>query len=201
MLVIVLQTQQVQQKLKFNFQIGGFMKKLLALFILLITLITSTFIISCGDDTEEPKTVTITFNSNGGSIVESQVFVVGVNYQLEIPTKEGYEFIGWYLDAEFKVLVNSNDFTSDKDATLYAKWGEQGVYFYINYDLREDETIVETEYPTKVLCGEGTIKLPTVYKKGYTFLGWKESGKNEVITMLTTNRTSQVTLIPYFKKA
>ena len=178
------------------------MKKLLALFLLLITLITSAFIISCGDDdTEEPKTVTITFNSNGGSVVERQVFIAGEKYQLEIPTKEGYEFIGWYKDAEFKMLVSSSDFSSNEDATLYAKWGEQGVYFYINYDLHEDETIVETEYPTKVLCGDGTVKLPTVYKKGYTFLGWKESGKNEVIIMLTTNRTSQVTLIPYFQKA
>ena len=65
------------------------------------------------------KEYTITFDSNGGSIVSSKA----VKYEDTInsipqPTREGYKFIGWYLDGE------KFDFDTEIDSDLYleAQW-------------------------------------------------------------------------------
>ena len=67
--------------------------------------------------------------SNGGSIVES------VNYDgsstITIPnnpTKEGFEFDGWYWDNgtfEIPFTANSLDTPIEDDLTVYAKWVQQ----------------------------------------------------------------------------
>ncbi|MBQ9833791.1 MAG: InlB B-repeat-containing protein [Bacilli bacterium] len=67
----------------------------------------------------EVKTYTITFNSNGGSNVESQNVIENDKaYQPSNPTKAGYTFGGWYLGNNkynFNTSVTSN-------ITLTAKW-------------------------------------------------------------------------------
>ncbi len=65
---------------------------------------------------------TVTFNSNGGSIVPSQI--VNYNAMATIPTpptKTGYTFNGWFSDA---ALATAFVFTSPMvgDTTLYANW-------------------------------------------------------------------------------
>ena len=62
---------------------------------------------------------TITFNSDGGTDVESQTVTEGERVsEPAAPTKEGYTFIGWY-DGDTKF-----DFTTRiaKDYTLTAKY-------------------------------------------------------------------------------
>ena len=46
------------------------------------------------------ETVTITFNSNGGSAVESITLESGNEYYelAPVPTKENYAFSGWYTE-------------------------------------------------------------------------------------------------------
>ena len=65
---------------------------------------------------------TITFDSMGGSKVEAIDIVKGHNLEKpDDPTKEGFEFQGWYVDKDytspydFDKVVTSN-------STLYAKW-------------------------------------------------------------------------------
>lgn len=74
----------------------------------------------------EPETVTVTFNSNGGSSVDSQEVTVGSKVtEPETPTKSGYEFNGWYKDSTF---TDDFSFVFDRatdDMTLYAKWTEE----------------------------------------------------------------------------
>ena len=66
----------------------------------------------------------ITFDSDGGTPVESQFITVGEKAtEPDTPFKEGFRFIGWYLDD------NLYDFTSEvtKDITLKAHWEEQAM--------------------------------------------------------------------------
>ena len=70
------------------------------------------------------NTYTVTFNTDGGSAVDSQT----VNYNSTAttptePTKTGYTFAGWYTDAG---CTNSYDFLAavTESITLYAKWTE-----------------------------------------------------------------------------
>ncbi len=65
---------------------------------------------------------TMAFNSNGGTVVESQVIEHGMSAARPTdPTREGYTFEGWYED---EGLTTVYDFTKPVEAglTLYAKW-------------------------------------------------------------------------------
>lgn len=67
----------------------------------------------------------ITFNTNGGSVVASQTVIEGNKViEPEDPTREGYNFVGWYLDSE---LLEAYDFNSEvtSNLALYAKWNEK----------------------------------------------------------------------------
>ena len=71
--------------------------------------------------TETPK-FTVTFNTDGGSAVDSQSVESGkMATKPEDPTLEGSWFLGWYGDKE---LTKEFDFTSPitNDTEVYAKW-------------------------------------------------------------------------------
>lgn len=74
----------------------------------------------------------VTFESNGGSAVPAQtVNAGGKAKEPTAPTKEFYEFQGWYADSE---LTSRFDFTKTKirqDITLYAKWEYKGTFTYL----------------------------------------------------------------------
>lgn len=74
------------------------------------------------------ESYTVTFESNGGSTVASQTVAEGESASRpEDPTKSGYVFGGWYLDAAaskpytFGTAVDSN-------ITLYAEWYEDVIF-------------------------------------------------------------------------
>lgn len=75
--------------------------------------------------------VTITFETNGGSKIapvkvpcESELADVLVNPP--VPTRDGFDFGGWYRDADFNDEVTMRDTTLSADSTFYAKWIEKG---------------------------------------------------------------------------
>lgn len=71
----------------------------------------------------EVETITITFNSNGGSSVESMIINKGTELSLpEAPTYEEHKFIGWELKDETLI---SNNTKFEEDTTLFAKWEEE----------------------------------------------------------------------------
>ncbi len=65
----------------------------------------------------------VTFNSMGGSAVDSQTAVGGVVTQPAEPTKDGYTFSGWYTD---EACTTPFDFSTpvSEPITLYAGWTE-----------------------------------------------------------------------------
>ena len=101
------------------------------------------------------RQVTITYDSNGGSEVEPQKWML-YDYAIapDDPVREGYEFVGWFTDKE---LTKEYDFVKTEvpgDITLYAKWipivEEKDEYITITeYIYTEKE--VENEIPDKEL--------------------------------------------------
>lgn len=71
------------------------------------------------------KAVTVKFDSNQGTAVDSQLVTVGDKVVKPTdPTKEGYTFSGWFTDED---CTNAYDFDADVDGTqpeftLYAGW-------------------------------------------------------------------------------
>ncbi len=99
---------------------------------------------------------TITFETNGGSdIPDTKVELNSYIPKPENPTKEGFNFIGWYSDKEFTKAWNFEKNVVVYDITLYAKWEEiititlynnitkDEVYYSSAYGLTGDELKVE----------------------------------------------------------
>ena len=78
-----------------------------------------------GAQAPEVLKVTVTFDSNQGTAVDSQLVAVGGKVAKPAdPTKKGYTFSGWFTDED---CTNAYDFDADVDGTqpeftLYAGW-------------------------------------------------------------------------------
>lgn len=80
-------------------------------------------------DPDQPKTFRVTFNTQGGSAVETQTVADGETASKPSnPTKDGFRFGGWYTDADC-TEGKEYDFRTPvtKNLTLYAKWTESVV--------------------------------------------------------------------------
>lgn len=94
------------------------------------------------EQAEEPDpvtTFTVSFRTNGGTAVEQQTIVEGGTAEKPAdPTREGYEFTGWYLDPE---CTEPFDFTTpvQENTTLYAGW-EQVKEPVASDDAKADDT-------------------------------------------------------------
>ncbi len=69
---------------------------------------------------------TVKFDTTGGTHLESKRAMYG-DYldQEEIPTREGYIFAGWYLDADCTQPWDSENDMITQSMTLYAKWDKK----------------------------------------------------------------------------
>ncbi|GFI18350.1 MAG: InlB B-repeat-containing protein [Lachnospiraceae bacterium] len=68
----------------------------------------------------------VSFDTQGGTVVESQVRMHGeLLEKMEPPTREGFEFDGWYLDPGGTVPWDTDTDTVTESMTLYAKWKEK----------------------------------------------------------------------------
>ena len=119
---------------------------------------------------EEPKEFKVSFDSNGGSKVED--VVTSIIESEPVSTRDGYTFLGWYLEESFINKVTF-PFEVTKDQTLYAKWEENT--YNVHFELNGGTGV--TDLKTNKIEKE---PLPT--KDGYTFLGWylEESFINKV---------------------
>lgn len=108
----------------------------------------------------------VTFNSTGGSAVESQYINEGEKaVEPSDPTKAGYRFEGWYKE---EACTNRWDFANDvvtQDITLYANWIDA---FTVDFNCNGGEPI-ESQY---LLSGEKVQRPSDPEKADYYFAGW-----------------------------
>lgn len=113
------------------------------------------------------STVTVSFNTDGGSAVQD----VTARYDTKVaapavPTKEHYSFLGWYKDEALTVAFNF-DTTVTSDMTLYAKWKLNE--FTVTFNANGGNTSVTSK---EVIYGESYKEMPVPTRTGYTFNGW-----------------------------
>ena len=129
---------------------------------------------------------TISFDTNGGKQTVSQEIEEGKTVTKPVdPTKEGYEFLGWYLGNE------EYDFSKpvEENLTLDAKWKEVEKEDDNKNDNEDNQDDKDTEKVTKYTVtfdsnGGSSVSKQTVEKNkkakepkaptrdGYTFKGW-----------------------------
>lgn len=114
-------------------------------------------------------TYTITYNANGGHVssVTQSVKYEG-NCVLLTPTRDGYDFVGWYYDGS---KITSGKWLINRDVTLVAQWAPKT--YQIVYLLENGVNHVSN--PTTYETGM-TFTLFDPSKTGYAFLGWTGNG-------------------------
>ena len=138
--------------------------------------------------TDLAQLYTITYKLNEGTF-DSTTSAVPTSYnaytsfELPEPTREGYEFVGWYTDENLQKLVQldeSNKYKITQDITLYAKWkiSWDGLKNQIEKDSGISEFVI-----TEDLTATSTITVSKPFKI--------TSDKNVTITRgNTTGNTS-----------
>ena len=120
---------------------------------------------------------TVTFVTNNGTDIES----ITLDYQatLNLPmnlTKEGANFGGWYLNANFSSAFNATRMVAE-DITLYAKWNP--VVYFIEFYV--DDVLLTTR---QVNHGETLTSFPTVPNQE----GYNGSWDFDIDTVITENK-------------
>ena len=114
----------------------------------------------------EAQTYLVTYDTQGGEVVYGETYVTyGEAFKLEIPTKEGYDFLGWRYNGRY---VTEEKWIIDKDVTLVADWEEETKTYEIEY------IIVGAVGPNlqRTYTNKEKVVLRTPYKNGYKFIGW-----------------------------
>ena len=91
--------------------------------------VSSAGLVACGEKEEGIK---YTFETNGGAKIEVMDAEAGASITLPIPEKAGYEFEGWYTNAEFTGEPVTT-VVAESSATYYAKWAQ---LYTITLDLK-----------------------------------------------------------------
>ena len=106
-----------------------FKKSIITMLFALGLCVSSAGLVACG---EESEGIQYKFETNGGVEISAMDVEAGETITLPIPQREGYEFEGWYTNAEFTgapvqtVVVESS-------ATYYAKWAQ---LYTVTLDLK-----------------------------------------------------------------
>lgn len=111
---------------------------------------------------------TITYDLDGGQNAAanpaSYTIEDGV-VTLADPTREGYDFLGWYTDPPMQNKITAIDTTQCKDITLYAKWRIH------NYQITYSDGFRHSN-PSGYTITDEDITLSDPRRDGYTFTGW-----------------------------
>ena len=116
-----------------------------------------------------PKTYTVSFVTGSESVIAPQQVTYKNKAQEPIePIKQGYTFMGWYLNSD--CTGASFDFNNDlvlDNTTLYARWGEDPIT--IVFEVNGGNSIDEVS----ILKGQSLgVNLKTPTRDYYTFDGW-----------------------------
>lgn len=128
----------------------------------------TTYYVTCRNIIK--KLVNISFNSNGGSMVDTLAKKEGtVLPVLATPTKTGYTFDAWYSDS---ALTNkfTDTFAPSEDITLYAKWNANR--YTVSFNVNGGNNLSENEQTRTVTYDETYGTLPAPTKTGFGFIGW-----------------------------
>lgn len=144
--------------------------------------------------TDETNVYTVSYNTNGGSSVNSEAVLDGnLATQPTNPTKNGYTFEGWYTDEALTTAYNfATPVTSN--ITLYAKYTPASYTITYNLDGGENSLVNPTSYTIE----DSAIILEPATRTGYAFLGWYNS-VGQLVTSIASGSYGNITLYAHWE--
>ena len=133
------------------------------------------------------------FETNGGSVVSPIDTKAKNELLLETPTRDGYNFIGWYTDIELTKPFTEK-FVKSKGKTLYAKWQKQIDVTPVSQEEVSAQQIVDEIYtklnPDKQITDEPEIdaQVEEIIAKEPS----EEEKMQELINSLSTKNSQKV---------
>ncbi len=117
------------------------------------------------------KNHTVSFDSNGGTAVDSTIVVDGTKaIAPNDPIKEDSDFLGWFIgDVKWNFAENA----VTEDITLTAKWHD-------NYTVKFNPDGSNYIPHQKIKAGETVVKPTDPIRHGFEFAGWFVSDENGV---------------------
>lgn len=109
----------------------------------------------------------VTYDTNGGTVIPSAIIPSNGKIMPPVnPTKDGYNFVGWYNGQTPWVFLTS---VATTDITLTAKW--ELTDYTITYELGENGVNADENPATYTMLDEKiTLAAPT--REGFVFTGW-----------------------------
>lgn len=124
---------------------------------------------------------TVSFDTDGGSTVESQTVVTGnkATKPAVNPTKKGYNFVGWYTDNTYTTEFDFENTIITDNTTIYAKFEDASIFKLDGYTFNKISTLEELTTGYYVIGGfDGTnyaYMNDILDKKGFFWVGDKPS--------------------------
>lgn len=124
---------------------------------------------------------TVSFDTDGGSTVESQTVVTGnkATKPTSTPTKKGYNFVGWYTDNTYTTEFDFENTIITDNTTIFAKFEDASIFKLDGYTFNKISTLEELTTGYYVIGGfDGTNYVymnDILDKKGFFGVGDKPS--------------------------
>lgn len=122
---------------------------------------------------------TVKFDTLGGSAIEDVTVLNGKQVAKPAdPERDGFLFVGWYKDSDYKSPYTFGTDIVCGDTTVYARWIENtGAKEYtVSFDLGYDGA---PDVADKTTLGGKLFALDAQHRDNYEFLGWWISTDNE----------------------
>ena len=128
----------------------------------------------------KPNTYVVTFDANGGSGAPAQMSKThdeSLTLSLEIPTREGYTFLGWSTTNDGEVEYDAGStYEANAPVVLFAVWTKNK--YTVSFDANGGTGAPENQ--TKIYDEELVLSNVKPVREGYTFLGWSTSKDGEI---------------------
>lgn len=174
-----------------------------------IIFIMVIFLSSCRLFTSDDGPFIVTFNSNGGTEVDNlSVDAFKPFLPEKVPTKEGYVFSGWYIDADLLYPMSFNTGTNQA-LTLYAKWipasyllSEEAIRSIVQSILDNQELMIVDENDLEdildaIISAGGFVDYETILETVLSTIDVVESFEKKITAMLAEVSQSVVMIETY----
>lgn len=157
------------------------MRKFRIILSLILIAVLAMIFVACGETNDNDGTtddgtsgITISFDTQGGSEMSPLVIRAGETVTIPCePTKEGFIFDGWYLDADFANSFNIGE-PINGDIVLYAKWkvDDGGQIEKPTYTIFFDTLGGNEIAPLSISEGAAIVLPQNPTREGFIFEGW-----------------------------
>ena len=144
------------------------MRKRAIFFSLFLILAATVAFAACTDGDQNAKYI-ISFNTDGGSEVDSIILNAGEGITLpDPPVKEGYVFLGWFTDSACTRPVNVDIYRARSNATIFAGWESVETYPHAITLGGSQEGMVTLVSPSEPRASMGTqVTVRVTPSEGY----------------------------------